>query len=107
MRFEPSAQTRPIVCDKYRIAGVRRIVLHAGGLPRNKPFEADSPFKPGDILRRVISDTRNRITICDKVPGSQIDHRPRTGAEELSLRFARLGRMFGELNNLPFLMCPI
>src|SRR5271170_3901326 len=93
--LQTSAQAGPIVSHKNRVARIRGIVLHAGGLACNKPFETDLPFKAGDILRRVIRNTRNRVTISDEMPRSQIDHRTCAGTKKLPLRFAWLWRMLG------------
>src|ERR1700730_782424 len=88
-----SAQAGPIVGDEDGIARIRRIVLHAGGLARDEPLETDLPFQTCNILRGVIGDSGNRVTVRDKVSGSQINDRTRAGTEEFSLGLARLGRM--------------
>src|SRR5580658_4714454 len=95
-----SAQTRPIVRNEYRIARIRGIVFHAGRLARNKPLETDLPFKAGNVLRRVISDAGNRVTVSYEVPRPQIHDGLGTRTEKLSLHFARLVRMFRQLDDL-------
>src|SRR5580698_5844275 len=97
-----SAQTGPIVRNENRITRIRGIVFHTGRLARNEPLEADLALKAGNVLRRVISDARNRITVSDQVPGPQIHDGLGTRTEEFSLHFARLGRMLRQLDDLPF-----
>src|ERR1700680_1103262 len=73
-----SAQARPIVGDEDRIARIRGIVLDAGGLAGDETFETELPFEAGDVLRGVVGDAGNRVTVSDEVPGSQINDRART-----------------------------
>jgi hypothetical protein len=96
------AQAGPIVGDENRIARIRGVVLHAGGLARDQPFETDLPFETGNILRGVIGDSGNRVTVGDQVSGPQINNGTRSGTEEFSLSLARLGRMLGQFDDLPF-----
>src|SRR5579864_1045093 len=56
-----SAQARPIVGHQDRITRIRWIVLHAGWLTRDQPFEANLPLKASDVLRGVISNARNGV----------------------------------------------
>src|SRR5580692_6153284 len=101
-----SAQARPVVGDENRIAGIRRIVFHAGGLTCDEAFETDLPFETGDVLRGVIRDAGNCVTVRDEVPRPQIDNWPGARTEKFLLRFTRLGRMFGQLDDLPFRDAP-
>src|SRR3984893_10833226 len=97
-----SAQSGPGVVYQDRIRGIGGVVLDAGGLACDEPVEAHLAFKPGDVLRGLIGDAGDGVAIGDELPRAQIYERLRTRAEEALTFFARLGRMRGEINDLPF-----
>src|SRR5439155_19348377 len=75
---------------------------YAGGLARNQPFQADLAFEAGDVLRSVIGDARNQITVGNEMARAHVLKRTGACAEQtLALRL-RFGGMFDELNDLPF-----
>ena len=76
------SQTGPIVSNEDGIAGIGRIVLDTGGLAGNELVKADLAFEAGDVLRRVVGDSGNRVAVGDKMPGTRIGKRMGTRCEQ-------------------------
>src|SRR5216110_4042298 len=97
-----SAQTGPVVGDENGIAGIGSIVLDAGGLARHEPFQANLAFKAGDVLRRLIGDAGNQVTVGNQMARAHVLKRGRACSEQTLARGWRFGRVLDELNDLPF-----
>ena len=84
-------------------AGIRRIVLDAGGLAGNQTLEAYLPFQAGDVLCGVIRHAGNRVTVGNQMPRAQIAERLRACLPKVPrAALARIGGMLGEFDDLPF-----
>ena len=59
-------QAGPVVRHKNRIAGIGRIVLHAGGLAGSDALEAQALFKARNVLRGFVRDAGNGIAVPDQ-----------------------------------------
>src|SRR4029077_18521449 len=59
-------QTGPVVRHKDRIAGIGRIVLHAGRLAGSDALEAQALFETRYVLRGFVGNARYGITIADQ-----------------------------------------
>src|SRR5882672_7080536 len=97
-----SAQARPVIGDDDGIAGIGGVVLDAGGLAGNEPFEADLPFEAGDVLRGVIGNPGNRVAVGDEVTGPSGFERARATAKQTLRCFLRFRRMLNKLDHLAF-----
>src|SRR6516162_470755 len=62
-RTLPLTEAGPIVGNDDRIAGICGIVLHAGGITGHQALHTNLAFKTSDVLRGVIGDAGNRITV--------------------------------------------
>src|SRR6202140_4180123 len=99
---EQSAQAGPIVGHEDGIAGIGGVVLDAGRLARNEPFQANLAFESGDVLRSVIGDAGNQITIGNEMARAHVRKRAGACAEQTLARLFRCGRVLDELDDLPF-----
>src|ERR1039458_4665555 len=60
----------PIVGHQYGIAGIGRIIFHAGRLACRQAFQAKALFEAGEVLRGFVGDPGNGIAISNEAPQS-------------------------------------
>ena len=56
----------PVVGHENRVAGVRWIILHTGGLAGGKTLQAKTLFEAGDILRGFVRDAGDGIAVSNQ-----------------------------------------
>src|SRR5260370_34647578 len=78
------------------------MVLNAGGLARNETFQADLALEAGDVLRSLIGDAGNQITVGNEMARAHVSERAGACAEQTLAGRFRFGRVFDELDDLPF-----
>src|SRR5262249_41645728 len=59
-------------------------------------------FKTSNVLRGMISDTRNGVTVRDEMPRPIVSNRARAQTKRNFFRRGRLWGMLGKFHNLPF-----
>ena len=60
----------PVVGHENRVAGIRRIIFHAGGLAGGEAFEAKALFEARDVLRGFVGDAGDRVSVIKEFPGA-------------------------------------
>jgi hypothetical protein len=102
-----SPQAGPVVRNQDGVAGISGIVFDAGGLPRDEPLQPDLALQASDILRGLIGDPGNQITVGDQMARAHVFQRPRARAEQTFACFLRFRRPLHELNDLSFGACAL
>src|SRR6267378_545321 len=62
---ESLVNARPVVGHEDRVAGVRRVILHARGLACGKALQAKPLFKTRDVLGGFVGDAGNRVAVSN------------------------------------------
>jgi hypothetical protein len=95
-----SAQPRPIVGNQNGVAGICRVRLDAGWLAGNEALEANLAFEAGNVLRGVIGNTGDGVTVRHKMPRSRIWDWTGSRTKYAFARCLGFRRMLGELHDL-------
>src|SRR6516165_9943094 len=96
------SQPGPVVSHQDGIARIRRVVLHTGLLSGYQPFKSHLAFQARHVLRCVIRDTGDRITVENQMPRLQVHHRTRARLQQSSFLLHACRRLFHQVYNLAF-----
>src|ERR1700760_782506 len=96
------AEAGPVVSDNDRIGRIGGVVLDAGGLTGDEAFEFDLAFEAGDILRGVIGDTGNCVTVRDEMARASVYDNLSARTEQTLWRGGFFRRVLDEIDDLPF-----
>src|SRR5258708_30872843 len=75
--------------------------LASGGTRRRESFQANLAFESRDILRGLIRDAGNQVTVGDQMARSHVPKRASACAEQTLARLFRFMRVLDELHDLP------